>query len=366
MRIHVISPMWPSETSKHTGVFVRNLSDSLTALGFDVDSSAVLRGKGIGRRGRIAKHAALGRDILRQALAPADCVYVHAPTWFSPLVDLSRRIGDKKLVVHTHGGEVYPHSRIEHDTKPIVGWLCRRADLVVAPSHYYEREVVRAFDVDASKTFVSPSGGVDTKRFSPRDKAAAREALGLKRDAIVLGFVGRVVEDKGWDVFLETVHRLAKGRRDVHGLVVGDGDDLPELRARADALGIGDRVRCLGMIAQTELPDAYASMDVFLFPTRRGAEALGLVPIEAMAMGVPVVGSNGYAVPEYVEDGSNGFLAPERDVDAFVAAVTKILERSESERRAMSERAVATAKRYDAEAITNALAERLRALIRGH
>lgn len=362
MRIQVVSPMWPSEASKHTGIFVKNMSDAFRRLGIDVDDFAVLAGKGVGRRGRVEKHAGLGLKILAQTARPADVVYVHAPTWFSPLLELSLLAG-KKLVVHTHGGEVYPHSRMEEVSKPIVGRLCRRADLVVAPSGYYAREVMRAFDVPEAKMFVSPSGGVDTKRFAPRPRAEARAALGVPEKGAVLGFVGRIVDDKGWDVYLETIAALVNEGRDVRGLVAGDGADASLLDQRAAALGIGDRMIRLGMVAQTELPNAYAAMDVFMFPTRRGAEALGLVPIEAMAAGVPVVGSNGYAVPEYVADGENGYLAPEREVAAFVDGVRKILDLDDDGRRKMSAAAIGTAARYDAEVVAKTLADRVGALV---
>ncbi len=358
-RIHVISPMWPSETSTHTGVFVKNLSTSLAQLGFEVDNTAVLTGKGAGRRGRLEKHASLGAKIVRQALSPADCVLVHAPTWFAPLVEAVR--GAKKLVVHTHGGEVYPHSRVEARTKPAVRWLCRRADLVVAPSRYYRDEVARAFGVAPDRMFVSPSGGVDTERFRPIDRDEAREALGLP-GGFYVGFVGRIVDDKGWDVFVDTVDRLVRRGRDVRGLVVGEGEGREALKARARTLGLDGRMHYIDMLPQSELRTVLAALDVFTFPTRRAAEALGLGPIEALATGVPVVGSNAYAVPEYVVDGETGWLAPPRDVDAFAAGIERILDSSESERAALSARAVEMGRRYDTRRVTEALAARLREL----
>ncbi|MEQ8272933.1 MAG: glycosyltransferase family 4 protein [Deltaproteobacteria bacterium] len=356
MRIHVISPMWPSTESTHTGVFVKNLSTSLAALGFDVDNTAVLAGKGAGRRGRLEKHATLGARILRQARQPADCVLVHAPTWFAPLIEAVRK--DKKLVVHTHGGEVYPHSRMEARTQPAVRWLCRRADLVVTPSRYYRGEVQRAFGVAEERMFVSPSGGVDTERFAPLDQTTAREGLGLP-GAFYVGFMGRIVDDKGWDVFVDTIGTLVRRGHDVRGLVVGQGEARELLLERAAARCVAERIHMLGTVPQAELRPYLASLDVFMFPTRRGAEALGLGPIEALATGVPVVGSNAYAVPEYVVDGETGWLAPARDVEAFAAAVEHVITLDATERAALSSRAVEMGRRYDTRRVTEALAARL-------
>ncbi len=353
--------MWPSRDSKHTGVFVKNLSEALERAGITVDNRAVIRGKSAGLAGKMRRHVELGARILIDSGSAADCLYVHAPTWFSPLVELVRRAGHKKLVVHTHGGEAYPHSKVEHATKQLVGWLLRGADLVVAPSRYYADEIATAFGVPERRLFISPSGGVDTTLFRP--VPFARDALGIPASAVVLGFVGRIVDDKGWDVFLEVVHRLRAGGVDAWALVVGDGEDAEKLEAEARRLELLRVLVRPGVIPQAELPAIYTAMDVFLFPTRRGAEALGLVPIEAMACGVPVVGSNGYAVPEYVVEGRTGFLAPERDAAAFTAGVRRILDLPDVERAALCARAVEAAAAYDTERVTQALVARLTDLL---
>ena len=109
--------MWPREAGDPFGVFVANIGRSLERRGFEVRESAVIRGRKKGLRDKTLAHLSLGADIARSTLAPADCVYVHAPTWFGPLVELARRPRGKRLVIHAHGEEVFPSSRVGHASK---------------------------------------------------------------------------------------------------------------------------------------------------------------------------------------------------------------------------------------------------------
>lgn len=358
--LHVVSPMWPSAEQPHIGIFVQNLSDALAAAGFVVTPVALIRGRGAGAGHKVRVHAGLGAGLLQDALRPADLLYVHAPSWFAPLVTLSALPRHKKVVVHLHGGEATPHSKVERLARPAVARLCRRADLVVAPSHHSAELTREAFDLDPARLFVSPSGGVDTARFTPGDRAAARAHLGLPAEAAVLGFVGRVEAQKGWPVYLDALAQLRREGRPVHGLVVGDGGEADALVASAGRLEVP--LTRLGLIPQADLPRCYQAMDALLFPTRR-AEALGLVPIEALACGVPVVGSDRFAVPEYVREGETGYRVAPLDAPGFARALAKLLDRTPAKAARMAAACRAVAEGYDAGRGADALAARLRALL---
>ncbi len=353
--------MWPSSAAPHIGIFVRNLSSALEAQGVDVEGVALIRGKRPGWLTKTRVHTRLGIDLARSAIKPADILYIHAPSWFANLSALTARPHCKRLVVHMHGGEVYPHSKIEALSQSAVAKLCREAKLVVSPSKYYAQQAIEAFGLDPRKVFVSPSGGVDTRLFAPGDQVVARRAMNLPLAPRFLGLFGRIEDDKGWDVFVDVLARLRAEGRDVRGLIVGNGGGLAAMQASARRQGVPLEVR--GLMPQSQLRSAYQALDVFLFPTRRGAEALGLVPIEAMASGIPVVASNRYAVPEYVEDGVTGHMVAPRDVRGFSTAVAKILDHLPSERSDMSAAARTAAERFDAGRSAHALVERLRQIV---
>lgn len=168
---------------------------------------------------------------------------------------------------------------------------------------------------------------VDGARFSIRDRAAPRQRLGLPDDAKVVLYAGYHVPEKGVDVLVEAMARLAEaGRRDVHLMMVGGGELLEPLRARVRTLGFGDRVRLFGWALPAEIPDYMAACDVFCLPSRR--EGCPNVVLEALASGRPVVATRVGGVPELVREGQggNGILVPAGDPGALGSALIRALD----------------------------------------
>lgn len=153
--------------------------------------------------------------------------------------------------------------------------------------------------------------------------AAARRRLGLPADARVVGFVGRVVKDKGVVTLWEAWQVLREALPDLHWVLVGpveDGDPVPPqvlAGMRADP-----RVHLLGQDEET--PPLFAAMDVVALPSFR--EGFGLVTVEAGAMGLPVVASRVMGIVDAVVDGETGTLVPAGDVAALAAALRAYLE----------------------------------------
>jgi glycosyltransferase involved in cell wall biosynthesis len=148
-----------------------------------------------------------------------------------------------------------------------------------------------------------------------------REEWGLPAEALVVGAVGRLVEQKGHATLLEAAARLRDCFPSLHLVLVGEGELAAALRARADALGLGDRLHLLGW-----RPDADACMaafDVLAHPSRW--EGLGLVLLEAMARARPIVASRVSAIPEIVADGQTGRLVEPDDPDALARALADLL-----------------------------------------
>ncbi|MBW4437956.1 MAG: glycosyltransferase [Pleurocapsa minor GSE-CHR-MK-17-07R] len=149
----------------------------------------------------------------------------------------------------------------------------------------------------------------------------ARASLGLPADAIVVGAVCRLIEQKGLRYGLEAFARASTDFPAARLLIVGDGPLRHALEGQAKSLGLGERIAFLGWRA-----DAAALMpafDIFLMPSLW--EGFGLVLLEAMAASVPVVGSRVSAIPEVVLEGETGLLAPPRDVDALAGHLRGLL-----------------------------------------
>jgi glycosyltransferase involved in cell wall biosynthesis len=166
--------------------------------------------------------------------------------------------------------------------------------------------------------------GVDGECFQIRDSHTARRTLGIPVDERVICFVGNLVHEKGPDVLIDAVARLcASGYSDLRVLFVGEGQK-DELRSKAGALGIGERVNFLGRLSSAEVAVCMSAADVQCLPSRR--EGCPNVVLEALASGRPVIGSAVGGVPELLSD-RNGIMVPPDDPDALAAAIATALQR---------------------------------------
>lgn len=152
-------------------------------------------------------------------------------------------------------------------------------------------------------------------------RIALRDSLGIKRETVVIGCVGRLIEQKGIAYGLEAFARAYGQYADTMLVILGDGELRGELEGQAKALGLGNSVRFLGW--QEDAPAWMNAFDIFLFPSLW--EGFGLVLLEAMAARVPVIASCISAIPEVIISGETGILVPPRDVDGLASALTRLI-----------------------------------------
>lgn len=165
-------------------------------------------------------------------------------------------------------------------------------------------------------------------------------------------YVGRIDERKG---VRDTVAALAALPREATLTIAGGGDEqeLARLRESARDLGIADRVHILGMVSRDELPETYAAADVVLFPVH-WEEPWGLVPLEAMGLGRPVIATGRGGSGEYLRDGENSLLVPVGDAAEIAAAVRRLAD-SPQLRAQLREGGLATTRRYTEAAFNEAI-----------
>jgi glycosyltransferase involved in cell wall biosynthesis len=161
--------------------------------------------------------------------------------------------------------------------------------------------------------------GVPTAELRGRAPArgAARRALGLADDDFVVGGLGRLVPVKGFDLLVAALPALAASVPSARVLLVGEGPERAALEAQAAALGVGERLRVTG--ATDDVAHCLAACDVLAAPSRN--EGMGRALVEAMALGVPVVGAEVGGIPVVVEDRECGRLVPADDVRALGEAL---------------------------------------------
>lgn len=186
--------------------------------------------------------------------------------------------------------------------------------------------------------------GVDGKRFAAGNGAAFRAEAGIPGDAFVVGHVGRLAPEKNLDFLARAVAAFLKGDARRVFLVVGAGPAEADIRRRIGPAGAGRRLVLAGVLQGARLADAYGAMDVFSFASQ--CETQGMVLVEAMAAGVPVVAIDAPGVREVVVDGRNGFLVDHESVDGFAAALGRFASLAPEERQAMAAAARETAGRF--------------------
>ncbi len=190
------------------------------------------------------------------------------------------------------------------------------ADRTIVSSETMRRQASADDRTPLDRIDVASSGTPEPRLVSSDELAEARRQVGLLPNARVLTFVGRLRHEKGVDVFLQALGQL-RDLEDVHALVVGDG---PE-RSKLEEAARGQRVHFLGH--RDDVDRWFALADVVVVPSRR--ETFGRVPLEAMALGRPVVASRVGGLVEAVVDNETGLLVPPEDPTALATKLRTLL-----------------------------------------
>ena len=197
---------------------------------------------------------------------------------------------------------------------------CNAVDAVIVPSSAM-RNVLQDYGCD-SPIHISPTG-IQLEKFDSGDRALFRSKHGIPENRPLLVHVGRVAHEKNIGFLLEVVARLKMNHPDVLLLICGDGPAKKDLQQQTQRSGLADQVMFVGYLdRETELLDCYRAADVFVFASRTKTQ--GLVLLEAMALGVPVVSTAVMGTIDIVS-AQKGALVAEEDVTDFAAKVSRLL-----------------------------------------
>lgn len=311
---------------------------------------------------RLARYGALRRAVLDAA---ADCDLVHVQTPFAAhYAGLHAARRWQRPVLATY------HTLFEEYLHHYIPWLpagalrgvarrfsrsqCNALDGVVVPSTAMA-ERLRAYGV-TRPLHVLPTG-LPEGAFRPGDGARFRADQGIETGRPVLLFVGRVAHEKNIGFLLEAVRLARRQRPDLLFLVTGEGPALADLRHQAGRLGLAEGVRFLGYLDRhRQLPAAYAAADAFIFASR--TETQGLVLLEAMAQGCPVVGLSVMGTADILGPGRGCRVAPD-DPAGFAQTLLDLLADAKARTRLGAQ-----AREYAREWTDQAMAIRLAALYR--
>jgi glycosyltransferase involved in cell wall biosynthesis len=249
-----------------------------------------------------------------------DLINTHFVLPSGPVGDALARFSGLPNVLSLHGGDVFdPSKRISPHRHALlrswVRYLLRRADHVVGQSNDTIANLHRIYDPDLLVTRI-PLG---IRR--PPPGVAARADYGLSADQVVLITLGRLVPRKSVDQLIALMAELPPTTR---LLVVGEGPRLSQLRSQAAEAGVADRVNFLGLVSEEDKFRLLRMSDVFVSTSQH--EGFGLVFLEAMACGLPVVCYDRGGQTDFLENGATGRLAPADDRLALTRELRGLIE----------------------------------------
>lgn len=268
-----------------------------------------------------------------------DVIHIHTPFRAHQLgVALARRAGRPTVEsYHTYFEEYvanylpwFPTAPLRFLVRRFSRRLCESVDHLIVPTSEMAG-VLQRYGIRTPSTVVPT--GIRLEEFSNGDGARFRRTHGIGEHQPMLLTVSRLAIEKNIDFLLEVAAKLAREFDDFVFVIAGEGPDAPRLEKLASSLGLAGRVRFLGNLDRnTTLLDCYRAADAFVFAS--STETQGLVLIEAMACGAPIVSTAVMGTATVLRDTKSALVA-EENVDAFSASVAQLL-RSPAQRAALS------------------------------
>jgi D-inositol-3-phosphate glycosyltransferase len=277
--------------------------------------------------------------------------------WGVPHVVMFHTLGAVKNSIRC--GEEEPEIRIAEEAD-----VALRCDRIVAPTTRERDYIVEFCGASAQKVALIPCG-VSLERFRPTDRAGARELLGMDPGEAVLLYVGRFAPVKGLERLLEAMAHLKHHPRLRLVVVGGDGPEGPQtdrLRSRIRELGVEAVVIFAGRVDQQDLPPFYSAADLLVVPSYY--ESFGLVALEALACGTPVVATRVGAMESILADAECGALVSEPDPQDLARGIDAVLIRARCA-PVPRERIRASVSRYTWSSVASAIAVEYAALLGG-
>jgi phosphatidylinositol alpha-mannosyltransferase len=251
-----------------------------------------------------------------------DVVHAHEPLTPSTAM-LAVRAATGPTVATFHAA--HDRSRLMRAAAPVLRSTYRRLDARIAVSHAAADFLARAFPGPVE---IIPNG-VEVERFAGAGRERSTRPAEVPAGRVLL-WVSRLDPQKGFPIMVRAFAILAREEEDLRLVVIGDGRDRGAIDALPDDLR--RRVAMLGTVPNAELPPYHAAADVFV-AAAVGHESFGIVLVEAMAAGVPVVATDIPGYREVVRDGIDGLLVPPGDPDTLAASIRRVLAEPELARR---------------------------------
>jgi 1,2-diacylglycerol 3-alpha-glucosyltransferase len=237
-----------------------------------------------------------------------------------------------------------PQEVIQEFLKDAVqSWLqdyMRKCQHIVIPSESMKKTIVREYGLRDRFTVIPT--GIDLEPYRIADGEALRARKGWQKEKVMIS-IGRMAPEKNWDTLLKAAKIVRENHPDLRVVLIGDGPARSDLEGLASELGIADHVTFTGEVPFVDVPAYLKAANLFGFAST--TETQGLVTMEALAAGLPVVAVDASGTRDILTDGEQGFLVP-NDAEALAASIIRLLE-SPARMETFKENALGKAREYD-------------------
>ncbi len=204
---------------------------------------------------------------------------------------------------------------------------CNLCDVIIAPSEKAKNELINQ---KIKKPVIVVPYGIETKNFQIKKSDFLRKKLGIARNAKILLYAGRLGREKSVDFLIYAFNIILKSNSRTHFVIIGKGPEYTYLKSLSERLKIDKNVYFLGAIEPKNMPIIYKSADIFVFSSK--TETQGLVVLEAMASGLPVVAVKDSPIENVIRNKESGVLV-DNDVVQFAEEVIKLLKNKKERER---------------------------------
>lgn len=337
-RVLVISNLYPSSQVPFYGSFVKNFVDDLIAYnGQENTSYCVLRGRSFNIITKLYRYIIFYIKIFYYLLIHNyDYIYIHLITHASIPIRIVSYFKKLNLIFNIHGEDLLVQSKLAAIFLEITKPLLRKAKLIVVPSFYFKNKAIKLLPfLNENQIFVSPSSGIkDSFYHFPTTKTRNN----------IIGYVSRVDRGKGWDVLLNAIKILSNNNITPTVKIIGGGAEVNDMLQLITEFELTN-VDYIGPVQYNKLPDYYKQFDLFVFPTKL-EESLGLVGLEAMASGVPVIASKLGGIQDYLTDNVNGLYFEAGNEKDLSQKILSLLGKKDNEYQKMCQCAYNTSLKY--------------------
>lgn len=222
--------------------------------------------------------------------------------------------------------------------------FCNRCDAIIAPANFVKEELL-SFGVKRPITVIP--NGVDIEKFDKAKKGLIRKKLKIKKDGKIVLYLGRLAKEKSIDFLIRVFAKVEKKNPNTYLLIAGDGPYKEKLENLVKNLNLTGKVIFLGLVAFKDVPSVYKEADIFAFASQ--TETQGMVVLEAMASGLPVIVAKDRVFQDVIENGVDGFLVEKKEAE-FGEKLENLL-RDDKLREKISEKAKKKAQQFSLDEI---------------